>query len=363
MKKKSLLSLLVFSLMSLMNVSHAAEPSYSQSRSCGECCPCPKPLCPQYTCLERCCCCRDESSVVSFDWLYLKPSKNFPSYGFYLPDKNTNINSSKTDLYPTEQSVKFKSAYRITALSPNLADRWQIGVDWLGYYPKFDPVSKTDSQSNLVANYVIPSLGFFGNAHVNSVEGKWKLRLNEFDLFLRKALCLKGFTVVPYAGVKIGWIKQNVEAKYGAFEIVDFEAPTPHVYRGKSRFTGGGPLFGIDFCYWLFRELHLFFKGELAGVAGKFKNTVSFEEIEFLPPGYIEKLESNRTVISDVRHWQAGLEWTPEFGCLAFRLLVGWEGWLWGGSVGIPTVPTLTQPSIETNLSLYGPFVRIGAVF
>lgn len=304
-------------------------------------------------------CSEDERPFFAIEWIYLQPSGNFPSYGVYLPESS----SSKTHLKQIDQSYSYKSGFRLSAMLPCFHQEWQIGIDWMRYHPSFSKSREDDAQFSTVANYVIPSLGYFGNERVNSVEGMWKLHLDSWDLILRKSLCMRCFTISPLAGVKVGRIHQTLNVRYGDFEIVDYRDKTPRSFQGKSEFTGIGPLIGLELCYWLQHNLHVFFKGNISGVTGRFKNTTNFQNLLHLSEDARDILTRKKTTISEVKHWKIGLEWTPQIRSIAFRLTAGWEGLIWGGGIEIPTKSTLLQTPSESNLSLFGPFFQASLIF
>lgn len=304
---------------------------------------------------------------VSFtvDYLYFKAIQDGLKYAQWVDQDQTfrPISSS------IDQPFNYSSGSRIgvSYILPNSKDG-ELRANWMYYYAQPHTVHATSDNFSILAILALPTYGINQNNLVETVEGKWRMLINAFELDFKIPLHLaKRLIFSPSAGIKFGFISQHIDVHYSNFQIFQPNANTPQHIKAKSHMWGIGPLVGLAGKFLLPRNYTLFFTGGVAGLAGKFRLTTDYTDFlsggNGAPENAKLKITDHKWRVSVVEQLTTGFDktWsikrtnkTP----IEMGLSLGWEVQVWTRQMRLNMFDTFVEPSDGSDLTLYGPFAR-----
>jgi hypothetical protein len=296
---------------------------------------------------------------LSGDFLFFKAIEDSLNYAEKLPQNSTFSPKVKS----VGQRFDYEPGYRVGAVYSN--NPWKFTMMWMHY--DISPSSRQASESDfgLLATLATPVWGALGNSLVSQVKGHWKLQMNALDILLARVLCFNKFSFTPLSGIKAALIEQKIHTQYKNFQIDFPDEVSPSKVTGKSSFWGVGPTLGIELNYFIAKKFSIFFNGQLSFLAGNFNTKTLYQEFEpdVTPPDSEIDIKNSETRISAVEQIQAGIDkvWSAKRAFIEIAL--GWEIQVWQKQMRLNYFSTFVSPPSGSDLTLYGPFLRLRVSF
>jgi hypothetical protein len=242
------------------------------------------------------------------------------------------------------------------------------------YHSHPETRSKNTSDHSVLAVLSLPTYGITENQLANSVKGHWMVNMNSFDFDVAIPLCLaRCFELTPFGGLKLGFVDEHVSAHYKDFIDVSEEflfqpANTPLAIRAKSKMWGLGPMVGLDGRVSLPSDFGVFFSASVAPLAGRFKlRTVYSQMLNTIPEATVT-VKDKIWRLSIVEQLKAGIDKRWTF-CMcnnkeiSIDFALGWEIQIWTNQWRVNMFDSFVEPTAGEDLSLYGPFAKLGVWF
>lgn len=293
------------------------------------------------------------------EWLYFKAAEDSLKYAQRTPQNPTFTPKSK----PVYQDVDYASGLRVGSSLQFHHYNAELGADWMWYAPEGKVTKSKSDNFSVVAILALPTYGIDQNSQVDKMQGKWKLKMNSIDIYLKMPLRLaKWFTISPYGGTMASFIDQNVLVKYEGFEIFQPTANTPQKIIGKNNMWGVGPLLGLDMKFFMPHCFDIFFNGAVAGLCSQFKLDAVYRDFINAPSYARLDINDRQFRISLYNQLRAGIEANFRFRSHHQHLMelsfsAGWEVQVWTRQFHL-NLFSFVEPDENSNLTLSGPFLR-----
>lgn len=317
---------------------------------------------------------RPESSFgVALEFLWFKAIQDGIKYAHYDPTAPTFTPKST----PLEQHFDYAPGSRVSAnyILPT-CEQQEIRANWMYYHSKPDELQRDTDDFSIFAGLALPTIGITQNQMCKHVEGEWELTLNAFELDVKVPLHLsKRFMLSPSGGVKLGFVDQDIDVHYGNFassvtQDQNFVAAanTPTHIHAESDMWGLGPLIGLEGKILIPGEFGLFFSGGFAALAGRYSLDTKYEDFLQAPPGSRLTVRNHEWRVSLVEQVKVGLDkkWhfrTCRFNNMVLEVALGWEVQVWTNQWKPNLFDNFVRPANGEDLTLYGPFAKVGLNF
>lgn len=307
---------------------------------------------------------------IDLEYLEFKAIQDGIKYGQYNPQAPSLTPIS----HPLDQHFEYFAGSRVTArYALPSTDRQELRLNWMYYHSHPEALTRDTTDHSVLAVLSLPTYGITQNQLANSVKGHWMLNMNAFEFDVKIPLRLaKRFCLSPSGGIKLGFVDQHISAHYK--DILDEsqfleQAPnTPLTIRGKSKFWGLGPLIGLEGKIYLPQNFGIFFTGGVAALAGRFSLRTVYSNMLNVTPEAKITVKDHLWRVSVVEQIKAGLDkrWSFRTCCntlINIDFAVGWEVQVWTRQWRLNMFDSFVEPSDGSDLTLYGPFVKLGVTF
>lgn len=312
----------------------------------------------------------EASGGIAAEFLYFKAIQDGLRYALYLPQDNP----FNPQAHPLDQHFDYAPGVRVTAnyVLPT-CEQQEFRLNWMYYRTKPEDLQVSSGNNSILAVLAVPSASLTPNLQCREVKGDWNLTLNAFELDFKVPLHLsKRFMLSPSGGMKLGFVDQTVAVHYDDFLVPVQTDNTPTHIKGESKMWGLGPLLGLEGRVILPCDFGVFFSGGIAALAGRFSLETTYSD--FLPGATNPPGESKVSVnnhewrVSVVEQIKVGLDkrWCWRTACgheMNLEIAAGWEVQVWTRQLRLNLFDSFVAPSAIEDLTLYGPFAKIGINF
>jgi len=306
--------------------------------------------------IDRC----DLKPSVGLDFLYFKAVEDTLKYGekdsnfgsYPLPDKSKTI----------QQSFNYSPGLRVTLDLPSY-DSWLLGFSYMHFSVIPRTIHQKDAYGRIFGSLISPVYYAPANENISKLSGKWKLKLDSFDVLLKKKIILdNSFLASIFMGLQGCSIHQKVTVDYTFFNPRKTLA-SPQSVKGFSSVFGIGPEIGTELKLIFPHAFSFFAKASFSCILGSFKTHTNYTK-PIIPTYEKISLKDRPLRVCTVSQLQMAFsKWWSSSSCVDIEITIGWETQVWSRQMRMNWFNTLSCPPDGSDLTLHGPFANLSFWF
>lgn len=300
-------------------------------------------------------CCVSRVGAISVEFLYFKAIEDTLRYAEKIPQSPT----AQPVYHSIEQEWAYDPGVR-ASLSFAIGPDWEIAGVWTYIRPTPPSVSDYDDFNSIFMSLDVPVFNSTGNTQAKYVQGGWRLKMNVWDLELRKPVYLcDSVMLLPVFGVKGCLLDQKMSVTYSQIlQTVPLDETPQHV-NAKNKVWGVGPEIGLSGKLLMPRLWSFCFRGALASLAGEFDLSTVYSQLLVASSGSTITINDKIFRLFSTWQLQVALSKKWDFDPGGLEIVLGWETQVWMRQNRWDFFSTLAHPPEGSDLTLYGPFAKV----